>query len=211
MNIERKIIHLLKMKGPLSTIEIAQFLEISKTCTYRHLASLEGKFFLARRLIKTRIGRPGYKYVLTENGINSLNDERYFIGDFLRFIVRTQNGGIISEFLKYFYESAIEKYESKILPGDIETRAVQLVSLRSRDGYMATLVNQKDEELQIEQANCPIYKIAKIDETACEMERKMYRDLLGQEVELSQKQTCGNGVCRFRIVLNRVEATVRLQ
>ncbi len=199
MNIERKIIHLLKLKGPLSTNQIAQSLNISKTCAYSHIATLESKQFLERKLIKTKVGRPGYKYILTENGVDAFNHDGYFMGDFLHFIVKSNRGEIISSFLKSMYSEIARRYEGSLLPGAITSRAEQLVTLRTNDGYMASLIRQAGETLSIEQANCPILKMARIDGSACELERDMFSDLLGTEIEITQKQMCGTGVCRFHI------------
>ncbi len=199
MNLEKKIIHLLKLKGPLSPNEIAQKLEISKTCAYSHISSLEEKDFLEKRLFKTKVGRPGYKFILTERGINSFNDDGCFVGDLLHFMVKTDNKSIISEFLKNKYANDLVKYETTIAPGSVTERAEQLATLRADDGYMATLVKKSENEIHIEQANCPIYKMAKIDHTACELEKTMFGELLGKEVRIGQKQTGGFGVCRFHI------------
>lgn len=199
MNIERKIIHLLKLKGPLSTNHIAETLNISKTCAYSHISSLENKNFLERRLIKTRVGRPAYRFILTDEGINSMNEEGCFLTDLLSFIVKSDKGEIIGEFLKKIYHESLKKYETVLIPGDARTRAEQLVSLRSSEGYMASLINGVENRFFIEQANCPIFKMAKVDGNACELERNMYEELLGETVELSHRQVQGHGVCRFHL------------
>lgn len=199
MTLEKKIIHLLKLKGPLSPNDIAQKLNISKTCAYSHIASLEEKHFLQKKLIKTKVGRPGYKFILTERGNNSLNEEGCYVGDLLHFMIKTENQNIISDFLKNMYSDIMNRYETVIPPGNVAERAEHLVTLREGDGYMATLVRHSDSEIRIEQANCPIYKMAKLDHSACELERNMFGELLGKEVSISQKQTKGFGTCRFHI------------
>lgn len=199
MELQNKIVYLLKLKGPLSPNDIAQKLEISKTCAYNHISDLEEKDYLKKKLFKPRVGRPGYKFILTEKGNNYFNDHGCYMGDLLKFMVENDKRDIIGNFLKSMYRDIHSRYENSMSPGNITERARQIVSMRADDGYMATLVQHSDDELRIEQANCPIFRMAKLDNSACELETSMFRKLLGSEVKLAQNQIEGSGTCRFHV------------
>ena len=45
---------------------------------------------------------------------------------------------------------------------------------------------------------CPYPKLAEQDQAVCNMERMMFSELLGQDVELTQCRLEGGGECRFQ-------------
>jgi len=55
--------------------------------------------------------------------------------------------------------------------------------------------------------NCPIMAVAETYPEACRVEREMFQNLLGADVETSHRVVAGDPVCRF-LVRDRVRSRV---
>ena len=68
-NSDSGLLGLLRITGPLSMLEMADALEVTPTAIRQRLVRLMDGNAIQRRAILYRIGRPGYRYWLTEDGL----------------------------------------------------------------------------------------------------------------------------------------------
>ena len=75
----------------------------------------------------------------------------------------------------------------------------ELVRIRDEGGYMAELGQARRNVVEMFEHNCPIMAVAETYPEACRVEREMFQNLLGADVETSHRVVAGDPVCRFLI------------
>jgi DeoR family transcriptional regulator, suf operon transcriptional repressor len=80
----------------------------------------------------------------------------------------------------------------------------ELARIRDEEGYMAEVQSRRSSDLVLLEHNCPILAIAEKYGEACDVERRLFRNLLGTDVLVSHRVVAGDPVCRFlvRVPLN---------
>lgn len=197
---ETKIILELKNSGPLSLKELSDRIGISKMAILNHIKKLETKGLVKRSLVKTSIGRPYYVFKTSEESkenIASAND--WVLEELIRYLDKTGNAKIATEFLKERYEQVRIDYDKKMSNIKPEQRVEALAKLREQENYYPELKSTGNDNYELLEYNCPIYKIAKTFGVACSLETRLFESVLDMDVSSTHRQVNGSDVCRFII------------
>ena len=200
-NTERNLYLLLRRQGPSTLSEISMSLGISKMGALKWINKLESQGKIERKIKKLDVGRPAFVFSLTpESNIQGDNTgSEKILMDLLNFIKRMQYDDIADEFLRQRYERFYSEVFNKFQGKDFSTKLDILRELRERDGYMPEIKQNPSENYNLIEYNCPIYRISSVYPIACELERRLFEDLLGTQVENSHRQTNGKNNCVFSI------------
>ena len=205
---KKQILLTLKTQGSVSLTDLAATLKISKMATLKHLAALEGKGLVERSFRAGGRGRPRAFFTLSERS-TSLFPEAYTHMTLcaLRFIEEKIGRDAITRLLRQRAQEVLDANRNRVPDGSLKERVAELVKIRDEGGYMAELGHAGRNVVEMLEHNCPIMAVAETYPEACRVEREMFQNLLGADVETSHRVVAGDPVCRF-LVRGRTKAHV---
>ncbi|TLZ57839.1 MAG: transcriptional regulator [Methanobacteriota archaeon] len=203
---KKQILLTLKTQGSVSLTDLAAALKISKMATLKHLTVLEGKGLVERSFRPGGRGRPRAYFALSD-GSRSLFPEAYTHMTLcaLRFIEEKIGRDAIVRLLRQRAQEVLEANRNRVPDGSLKERVSELVKIRDEGGYMAELGHAGRNVVEMLEHNCPIMAVAETYPEACRVEREMFQNLLGADVETSHRVVAGDPVCRF-LVRGRAKA-----
>ena len=193
------IIELKKHNG--RTMEsLSKAIGITKMGVLKHLKELEEKGIIERRIFKKRMGRPYYKfYLIGNNGDSLASSSDLMLESLISFLDNERYKAIAIEFIKSRYDELLLYYKRALNHYQKERRLEELVRLRMIENYFPELRKIGRGKYELLEFNCPIFKISRHFEIACEIERELFENVLGAKVQSGDTQRDGKGVCKFEI------------
>ena len=197
---KKQILLTLKRKGSTSLTDLAGGLRISKMATLKHLTVLEAKGLIERSSRSGGRGRPRAFFALSK-GSASLFPEAYTHMTLcaLRFIEEKIGREAIVRLLQQRAQEVLDANRNRVPDGGLKERVAELVRIRDEGGYMAELGQARRNVVEMFEHNCPIMAVAETYPEACRVEREMFQNLVGADVETSHRVVAGDPVCRFLI------------
>jgi predicted ArsR family transcriptional regulator len=197
----RSTIQLILQREPDLTIqEIADRLGISKMAVFKHIEFLENAGVLERKVEKGRVGRPFYRFRLSEaNNSQLVNSDSFMLQALLDFLSDNGNEEILNSFLRDRQIKTIGRYMEFLRNSSGNDRLLKLASLRKSDNYFPELRQVDDSTSELLELNCPILKVAMRNGYACSLENEMFSRVLDADVESMHKKINGMGACKFII------------
>lgn len=202
------ILELLKKNQELSVKGIKDYLDITEMAIRKHLVKLEADKLITSRTVRQPMGRPVIYYSLTAEGHDTFpNSYDKIVVEILQDIQENLGNEAIDTLFKNREERLRKKYQRRIFSDDPLTERVdQLVQVQRENGYMAEY-SQLDKEGQeedaiitFEQFNCPIAAIADRNDTPCQYELALFKEVLGTEdVKRVECMAKGGKSCKYVI------------
>src|SRR5213083_2213622 len=177
---KKQILLTLKRRGAVSLSDMSEELRISKMATLKHLNVLEAKGLVERSFQAGGRGRPRAFFNLSKKSA-TLFPEAY-----------THMTLCALNFIE-------ERLGREAVVRLLKQRVGELVKIRDEGGYMAELGTARKNVVEMLEHNCPIMAVAESFPEACRVEREMFQNLIGAEVETSHRVVAGDPVCRFLI------------
>lgn len=185
---------------PRTVSELAAALELSDVAVRRHVRELVDDGLLEGHLERrSRRGRPGTRYALTERGERLFPDRSAALaGELLEFL---ETADELDRFLSWRRQRQRERYAQALepVPDDVEWRAQALADELTADGYQAGVERTTDERgrtvLRLVQQHCAIRGLAEQRPELCGAEERLFGDLLGAGVIRRETQAGGATAC----------------
>jgi DeoR family transcriptional regulator, suf operon transcriptional repressor len=192
------LIDLLRIAGPLSVLELADAMQVTPTAIRQRLTRLLRQVLVQRETVRAGRGRPKHRYYLTEKGtrlggsdyadlavalwkeLSSINDE-----ELRRRLLRR-----IAETLAAGYAPHVRGV------GAVER--LQSLGKLLNERRIPVSVDQSSERPALTAHACPYPKLAENDRGVCAMEKMLFSELVGHEVELTECRLDGGSGCRFQ-------------
>ena len=197
---KKGLIALLK-RAPNSTLgTVARGLGISRAAAWKHLAQLEESGLIEREYRVGRPGRPAALYRLSPSS-HRLFPEAYTqlsLGA-LAFVERRLGRSAVVELLEERAAELRAKHRPRLARMGLGARVRELARIRDEEGYMAEVDHAGPRRFALVEHHCPILAVAGRYGEACDVERRLFRDLLEAPVEVRHRVVAGDGVCRFLI------------
>ncbi len=197
---KRTILSLLKRTPGASLKDLAVVLGVSRAGALKHLTKLEGEGLVQREYRSGKTGRPRVCFRLTPSA------QRIFPAAYtetalcaMTFIERHQGRPAVVQMLEERAADLREKHSPRLAGKELQDRVRELGRIRDEEGYMAEVVPPRKTGIELLEHNCPILAIAEKYGEACDVERRLFRNLLGAEVAVSHRVVAGDPVCRFLI------------
>ncbi len=120
----------------LSVEELCQRLKLSSMAVRRQLTLLEGHNLIFSEREKQKIGRPSYRYYLTEKGHEEFErDYANLVIDLLGSIRSIDGQEKINQLFEERMREYVERCRGKVLGKTLEARVHEVTRLLSEDGY----------------------------------------------------------------------------
>jgi predicted ArsR family transcriptional regulator len=201
-NTEERLLYLLKTRGPLTAQQLADILSLTSMGARRQLETACGNGLVQFDDRHAGIGRPGRWWSLTGAGHARFPDRHGDVVVQLIGHMRQQFGDTGIEQLI----AAREAQTAKQYHAEIDTKLTlagklkALVDLRTREGYMAELI-ETDDGWDFIEHHCPICAAASECMAFCRSELQLFRSLFPNATINRIEHLLSDGArCAYRIV-----------
>lgn len=195
---------LLKMRGPLTALEIAHELKITKEGVRQQLVKLVEEELIQPQEESKGVGRPQKTFSLTVNGNAKFPDTHAELTLKLITIISSMGKNTLDDVINIYEETGKKKYHDEIDTIDnLEEKLEKLVEIRTREGYMAEYCKNDQGYLLVEN-HCPICAAATICQGFCSSELNTFKSVLGNKVIINRVShiVSGERRCAYQITLN---------
>ena len=158
-----------------------------------------GEPFIGEALqIRAGRGRPKHRYSLTEKGLRQTGSNFTDLALTLWREIRTVGDEKLGrDVLRRISRALAAGYAAQI-QGSTPAERLQSLSELLNQRRIPTTVGSTDDGSSLTAHACPYPNLAEEDRSICMMEKMMFSELIGNELELTQCRLNGGGDCRFQ-------------
>ena len=194
------LLNLLRITGPLGVSDLADAMEVTPTAVRQRLTRLQFKEMIQREAFRNGRGRPKHRYWLTEKGMretgSNFNDLAMALWAEIR---RNGDVDLRRETLRRIARALAAGYRNQIQGTTPAERMQSLANLLAERRIPASVEEDTGQGAALTTHACPYPKLAEQDQDVCNVERMMFSELIGQDVELTKCRLEGGGECRFQV------------
>jgi len=179
--------------------ELAGAMEVTPTAVRQRLARLISQGLVQRAAVRAGRGRPRHEYWLTEKGVQATGSNFTDLAVALwREMRAVDNPQWRQELLRRVAAALAAGYAHQIHGS---TPAERMESLREllAQRRIPVSVDELNQHVTLTTHACPYPRLADQDRAVCAMERLLYSQLVGCEVELTHCRLDDGGACRFEV------------
>jgi DeoR family transcriptional regulator, suf operon transcriptional repressor len=192
------LLDLLRIAGPLRVIEMAHAMEVTPTAVRQRLVRLLAKGLIQREPVRAGRGRPRHNYWLTDRGMEQTGSNFTDLAVALWHEVRAiEDQALRRDMLRRIGRAMAAGYADQIHGRTPAERMESLRELLARRRIPVSFDEQGGRPTLTAHA-CPYPNLADEDPSVCTMERLLFSELLGQEMELTRCRLEGDADCRFQ-------------
>lgn len=198
-----KVLFYLKTKGPQTAAQLARRLSVTPMAVRQHLYMLEQESLVDYLDERRKVGRPARIWRLTARAGTLFPDSHGELAVGIIDAVRQAFGDKgLAKLVSERTRAQIQRYRAVASEGPLERKVAALCAQRKAEGYMAEWSRDEDGTLWLVENNCPICAAASSCENLCEGEIEVFRQLLGEGVEVERTEHIVKGArrCAYRIV-----------
>jgi DeoR family transcriptional regulator, suf operon transcriptional repressor len=189
---------LLRAIGPLSVAELSTAMEVTPTAVRQRLTRMMSQGVLQREAQRKGRGRPQHRYALTDKGLRLTGSNFTDLAMTLWSEIRNvDNPEFRREMLRRIAHAMASKYANQVEGTTPAERLQSLADLLARRRITVTVDNTNSRPV-LSTHSCPYPNLAEADHSVCSMERMMFTELVGEEVQLTQCRLDGDPECRFQ-------------
>lgn len=201
---KRRVVDHLKHSGPVAAGPIARALGLTVVAVRQHLQSLEALGLVEpRQQAPAGRGRPSIHWSLTQAAATLFPDRH---ADLTVGLIEAARQAFGPEGLDRLIElrarDQVEEYR-QWLPQDLPLaeRVQRLADQRTAEGYMAEVAADESDGLVLIEHHCPICEAARRCVGLCAAELQVFRESLGEDVEVERTRhlLSGSDRCAYRI------------
>ncbi|SHM24813.1 transcriptional regulator [Roseibium suaedae] len=197
-----RLLHALKLSGPQTAAELASAQSVTPVAVRQHLDGLLADGLVLFEDVKGTVGRPKRQWSLTEAGHRQFPDNHSgLILNLLDGLKEIYGESGVEQLISHREQSSRRTYGEALRGKEtLKERLEALAELRSREGYMASVEQQGNGFLLIEN-HCSICAAATACQGFCRSEMRLFQDVLGEGVSLSREEhlLSGGRRCVYRI------------
>ena len=189
---------LLEHKSGRTVEELSKQLGITRTAVNQHLLALErGGYVIKDKLTKTG-GRPGYTYVLTQQGYDLFPKQYAWFSRLLLESLKEELGTEgLERYLRKLGNGLSVGLKNRLKTHTTEHRLAEVAEILQELGYDA-YAEETEERLPVLTAhNCVYHDLAKTHNEVCEFDITLLSSLLDAVFEHKTCMARGDHCCRF--------------
>jgi predicted ArsR family transcriptional regulator len=201
---KRRIVERLKRVESATASELASEFHLTDTAIRQHLDALERSGFVARHSgDPDGRGRPPVHWRLTPRSESLFPDRHSDLTVELMSSIRVALGDdALDQVVAARAERQLATYQRSLPEGDTPGRVAALAALRTADGYLAEVHDERDGMLTLTEHHCPIHDAANTCASLCSAELSLFQRALGPDVTVTRTQHLldGDARCSYRVV-----------
>ncbi len=192
------LLDLLRIKGSMGVSDLARSIEVTATAVRQRLMRLMAQRLVDRDTIRAGRGRPRHSYKLTEKGMRLTGSNFTDLALALwRQISTLEDKGIREDLVARVARALAEQYAGQVHGRTMADRMRSLTNLLAQRRIPAS-VQDLAEGVVLTAHACPYPNLAEEDRSVCDMEKSLYSELLGHEIELIRCRLDGGTDCQFQ-------------
>lgn len=200
----RALLDLLKVRGELSSLQMAEEFGVSSMAIRQHMHELEAAGDVSAVDRSSGKGRPTKFWSLTPAASRYFPDRhRDLILDLLGSVKSVLGEDAMDRLLDERGQEQARNYSARVSSKeDLAERVKELAKIRSEEGYMAE-VTECDGVLTLSENHCPICSAAEACKGLCARELNVFGSVLGSDcrVERVEHLLSGGRRCSYEIRL----------
>ena len=201
-NRQHQVLALLQQSQSGLTIEdLVTRLEISRTAVNQHMVALERDGLIKKSTQqKSTGGRPGWRYQITDEGINRLPKQYSWFSELLLNTLKEELGSErLEAYVKKVATSLVPQLQEQLQGKDPNEHIHQVAKLLQSLGYQAqTEAAPSKKKLPILTAhNCVYHNLAIKHPEVCAFDITLLEELLNRKVDHQECMAKGGHACRF--------------
>jgi predicted ArsR family transcriptional regulator len=194
---DREFLQRLNGMAASTVQEICAALGVTATAVRLRLVRLQAAELVARELVRTGRGRPHHVYKVTQTAMRELGDNYADLAQILWRELKNIEEPAVRERVVNRVEDALARQVGNVSPtAPLDDRMAQLTGALRERGFQVEVDTSKALPI-LRENNCPYFELASEDSTICEMEREVFRRVLGADVKLTQCCLDGHHCCEF--------------
>ncbi len=196
-NSDADLLDLLRIAGPLGILEMAQAMEVTPTAVRQRLARLVAHGLVQRAAVRAGRGRPRHEYWLTEKGVQATGSNFTDLAVALWRELRALDNLQLRQALLRRVAAALAAGYIHQIHGSTPAERMQSLQQLLAQRRIPVSVEELNHHAALTTHACPYPRLAEQDRAICAMERLLYSELVGCEVELTHCRLDDEGACRF--------------
>lgn len=191
------MLDLLRCEGPLGVNELSRAIAVTPTAIRQRLSRLLGDRLIERDIQRIGRGRPRHRYRLTQKGLrltgSNFTDLALALWSQLNTI---EDEDVRSELVARVVKALAEGYAKEVTGSTLSERMRSLARLLNRRRVPFSVEGSPEQPVLTAHA-CPYPDLAAKDPSICHLEKMLFSELLGGEVQLAKILEDGRTRCRF--------------
>ncbi|WP_166824317.1 helix-turn-helix transcriptional regulator [Thalassoroseus pseudoceratinae] len=170
---------------------------VTATAVRQRLTRLEGQQLVERVVVREGRGRPAHRYCVTEIGQRELGDNYADLAQILwRELMEIEDIEVRGRVLARITDALVERFRSVSSGKTLGEKFERLKDALSDRGFQVELDHTGDLPI-LRENHCPYLDLAQADDSICELEKEVFRRVLGTDVRLTQCCLDGHSCCEF--------------
>ena len=203
MKTHDRILQLLKTQGALSAKVLANELGLTTMGIRQHVLALEESGDVIYKDEKATRGRPTRYWSLTQKSNNHFaNRHDELTVQLIDSVIAVFGDDGLDKLIENREASSMQAYQLALANSfGIEEKLIMLAKLRSDEGYMATVANEKDYYWLLEN-HCPICAAATKCMNFCRSELHLFQSLLKDVATVTREEHIVEGArrCAYKVL-----------
>ena len=203
MKTHDKIIELLKTQGPLTAKVLAKELALTTMGVRQHMLALEESGDVEFEDVKATRGRPTRYWSLTQQSNEHFADRHDELTvQLIDSVIAVFGEDGLEKLIAERESSSMKAYRLALADQfGVEEKLSKLATLRSNEGYMATIVSENDFFWLLEN-HCPICAAATKCQNFCRSELQLFQHLLSDVAQVTREEHIIEGArrCAYKVV-----------
>lgn len=203
---DQVVLQWLQQHGQATIQELCDTLSVTATAIRQRLNRLQDMRLIDRETIRASRGRPHHAYVLTDAGRQQLGDNYAELALLLwEEIQQLENADLRDRLFRRIEQQLSQRYGATVQGKSVEQRFEQLRNSLKDRGFRVEIDTSAGLPI-LREMHCPYHKLAAADAEICRVEKRVFEQVLGVKLTLTQSCRQGHGCCEFHITDQPVES-----
>ena len=179
--------------------QLCEEMAVTATAVRHRLTRLVSAGYVSKQLVREGRGRPWHEYSVTDRGLRELGDNYTELATVLwSELKKIPDPGVRAALLDRIQMTLAERYGRGVDATTLSTRIEQLRERLSESG-LDVEIDESGEFPVLRENSCPYYDLATTDSEICELEQRVFEQVLGTHMELTHRCIEGHSCCTFTI------------
>lgn len=197
---DRDLMEFLHRTGGGDVQSVCDLLGVTRNAVRQRLTRLEANGLIQSLLKQQKRGRPKLVYSVTADGLHSLGEDyRELAVVFWEAIVGLEDSEAKQTLISQIQNRLADRFRSRLVESaTVEENLDHLATEMKSNGFNV----ESDHSMALpilRETNCPFPMLADVDETICQVERKVLEEVLGAPVEFRNRCRDGHHCCEFEV------------